>query len=296
MAQALRTLSLALAPLSLALAALCVLGVVAAWWIPLPERLSSAPSRSRHVGGRTVATSLSADHKWRLPVSLEHVDADYVRAVIDLEDRRFRRHPGLDPVALARAALRNLRRGRVVQGGSTLSMQLAGLLEPRARSVRGKLVEALRALQLEIVLGKDGVLAAYLELCPFGRNIEGVEAASLAYFGHGAARLSAAEIATLLAVAQAPRWRYPTRENHGRLRAARDAIVLRLIEDGALPPAIEGVRFPPGAVVEHARATPVPVLSLQRLTGGGLTSRDRESSRRRSARPGPRRSLGPGGV
>lgn len=177
---------------------------------------------------------LSPDDKWRVPVRLRDVDPRYVEALLRFEDKRFYLHPGVDPLAIARAAFLNLSRGRVVSGASTLTMQLVRVLEPRPRSFGSKIIESFRALQLEIVLSKEEVLEAYLTFIPFGRNLEGVEAASLAYFGHTAKALSPAEIATLLAVPQRPNERYPTARNRARLVAARDSIAKRLVEEGAL--------------------------------------------------------------
>src|SRR5690606_14649204 len=136
------------------------------------------------------------------------------------------------PLALLRAAWLNVRHGRAVSGGSTLTMQLVRVLEPRPRTLRSKVVEALRALQLELRLSKDEILAAYLTFAPYGRNVEGVEAASWAYFGHGARDLAPEEIATLLAVPQRPGGRYPHPRNAARLTAARAEVAARLVAAG----------------------------------------------------------------
>nr|WP_324288950.1 transglycosylase domain-containing protein [Hoeflea ulvae] len=121
---------------------------------------------------------------WRLPVALDQVDPDYIRMLIAYEDRRFRSHRGVDPVALGRAALQLVSNGRIVSGGSTITMQLARLIEPRAeRSLQAKLRQMVRALQIERRMSKDEILALYLTLAPYGGNLEGVRAASLAWFG-----------------------------------------------------------------------------------------------------------------
>jgi penicillin-binding protein 1C len=217
-----------------AAAALFAVPLLAAYGVPLPARLTSAPSTVVYDRtGQPLAVFLSPDDKWRVAVSPADVDPAYVRALTAIEDKRFAYHPGVDPVALLRAVVQNARRGRVVSGGSTLTMQLVRMLEPRPRRLGSKLVEALRAGQLELRLGKAGVLAAYLQFAPFGRNVEGVEAASLAYFGHRADALTAAEIATLLAVPQQPNRRYPSAENAARLRSARNALARRLHAAGA---------------------------------------------------------------
>src|SRR5688572_28170560 len=192
-----------------------VVGLVAIFAVPLPERLRA--DRSTVVlmrDGEIAHVFLSSDDKWRLPVDLDRVDPAFLDALVALEDRRFHTHAGVDPAALARAAFSNLRAGRRVSGGSTLTMQLARLCEPRPRTVSSKLVELLRALQLEARLDKREILGAYLSLAPYGDNLEGVESAALAYFGHTAAHLSPVEIATLLAVPQGPARLAPRPANH----------------------------------------------------------------------------------
>lgn len=220
----------ALAAVSVALLGLVAALVAAAFAVPLPARLFSAPSAVvRYHDGTPMHVFLSPDEKWRIPPSAHSaVDARYVEALVRLEDKRFFYHPGFDPVALARAFAKNLYRRRVVSGGSTLTMQLVRVLEPRPRTLSAKLVELCRAAQLTVRLSKREVLDAYMTFIPFGRNVEGVEAAAFAYFGHGAAGLGAAEIATLLAVPQDPNRRFPTPANVVRLQNGRDRIARQL--------------------------------------------------------------------
>ena len=142
---------------------------------------------------RLLRAFVTADGKWRLPARVADVDPRYVDMLLAYEDRRFRSHPGVDPVALARASWQALRSGRVVSGGSTITMQVARLLEPRPRSMAAKLAEIARALQLEARLGKDEILSLYLSLAPFGGNVEGVRAASLSWLGKEPARLTPGE-------------------------------------------------------------------------------------------------------
>ena len=230
--------------------AVATLACAAAYVAPLPERLSAPPSVVvEYRDGTPAHVFLSPDEKWRVPVELDRVDPDYVRALLRLEDKRFYAHPGVDPIAIARAAFKNVARGRVVSGGSTITQQLVRVLEPRPRTFASKVVEALRAVQLELRLSKTEILRAYLQFVPYGRNVEGVESAAVAYFGHGTGSLSAAEIATLLAVPQRPQERFPTTANAARLRAARDGVAARLAEAGALPPE---------ATVDEVRATAAP--------------------------------------
>jgi len=228
--------------------------------VPLPERLATPASPVvTWRDGTPAHVFLAHDDRWRMAVTPDQVDPAYVQALIRLEDKRFRSHPGVDGIAVARAAALNLSRGRVVSGGSTLTMQVVRVLEPRPRTLTSKAVEAWRALQLEWFLDKDEVLAAYLTFTPYGRNVEGVEAASWAYFGHGASALSPAEIATLLAVPQAPTSRYPTPDNAERLRTARDDIAGFLAREHALPLGSGQARITPATALDQVSATRVPV-------------------------------------
>ncbi|MCB0218800.1 MAG: penicillin-binding protein 1C [Chrysiogenetes bacterium] len=218
---------------------LCAGVVAAACLVPLPERLLAGPSRVVYFRDGTPAyVTLSTDDKWRIPVSVDEVDPNYLAALVEIEDGRFWWHPGVDPLAVVRALFQNVSAGGVVSGASTLTMQLVRVLEPRPRTLSSKFIEALRALQLELRLSKREILHAYLSFIPYGRNIEGLEAASLAYFGHRADALSPSEIATLLAVPQNPNSRYPTKPHVARLTAARDAILRRMGERGWPWPAV----------------------------------------------------------
>jgi penicillin-binding protein 1C len=178
--------------------------------------------------GKLLRPFLTSDGYWRLPVDSRDVDPRFLRMLVAYEDKRFFEHPGVDVLALARAAWQALRNGRIVSGGSTLTMQVARLLEPRPeRSLGDKLVEMIRAVQMERRLSKAQILDLYLVLAPYGGNIEGMRAASLAYFGKEPKRLSAAEAALLVAIPQAPEQRRPDRRPD-LARAARDRVVDRL--------------------------------------------------------------------
>jgi len=231
----------------------------AAWLVPLPARLDTPGSTEiRYRDGGQAWVDLSPDEQWRLPITMHDVDPRYVRALLRLEDKRFYEHPGIDPIAVARAAATDLAAGHVVSGASTITMQLVRLLEPRPRTLRSKAIEAAGAVQLELRLSKAQILAAYLTHVPYGRNLEGIEAASWAYFGHSAAHLDAAEIATLLAVPQNPNARYPCPDNAARLKAARDDIADRLLAEGAMPEGDAAAPRTPEAVLAQVKAAPVP--------------------------------------
>ncbi|ATB31803.1 penicillin-binding protein 1C [Melittangium boletus] len=244
---------------ALLLLALTLGALAAAWGLPLPERLSAAHSVVvEYRDGTAAHVFLAPDQRWRVPTRLEEVDPAYLQALLTLEDKRFWWHPGVDPLAVGRAAVTNVLRGRRVSGASTLTLQLVRVLEPRPRTFTSKLIESFRAAQLELRLSKREILAAYLQFVPYGRNMEGVEAAALAYFGHRATHLSAAEMATLLAVPQNPNRRYPSPENTARLKEARDGVAQRLLDEGALPLGPEGARVVPETLLAEVRATPVP--------------------------------------
>jgi penicillin-binding protein 1C len=171
---------------------------------------------------------------WRLEARLDEIDPEFRRRLIAIEDERFWFHPGVDPLALARASISYARAGRVTQGGSTITMQLARLLEPRPRTIPSKLVEIIRALQIERRMSKREILAAYLTLAPYGGNLEGVRAASRAYFQRDPQWLDDAEMALLIALPQAPEARRPDRHPQ-RARAARDRVLDMFARAGLIP-------------------------------------------------------------
>ncbi len=170
--------------------------------------------------------------RWQ-PVDPSRVSPHVVHAVLAAEDHRFRVHPGVDPLSLARACWQNLRAGRVVSGGSTLTMQLARILDPRPRGIGAKLAQIAMAARLEATLGKDGILAAYLSRAPFGNRVVGYEAAARVYLGKPASQLSPAEAALLAGVPRSPAatnpWRSP-----GALRSRRDRILTAMARLGTL--------------------------------------------------------------
>jgi membrane carboxypeptidase/penicillin-binding protein PbpC len=185
--------------------------------------------------------------------------AIFEKALLRLEDKRFWSHPGVDPIAVVRSAWINLRRGEVVTGASTITMQLVRLLERRPRTLRSKIIEAFRAFQLEQRLSKRRILDEYLRFTPYGRNVEGVTAASWSYFGHDARQLTPNEIAVLLAVPQGPSTRAPGGRRTQKLAQARDYLGRWLQAREVLPPGtIEGpipdrVRPPPRRAPHAAR-------------------------------------------
>jgi len=168
-----------------------------------------------------------ADGIWRYPVTIEEVSPRYLQALIQYEDRWFWSHPGVNPLAIARAAWQDLRSARVVSGGSTLTMQVARLLDPHPRTFGGKVRQLWRAMQLEWHLSKREILTLYLNRAPFGGTLQGVGAASWAYLGKSPAQLSYAEAALLAVLPQAPSRLRPDRWPE-RAQAARDKVLERM--------------------------------------------------------------------
>ena len=203
--------------------------------------------------GRLLRAFAAPDGRWRLKTTIADVDPQLLRMLVAYEDQRFFEHRGIDPLALGRAALQFVGNGRIVSGGSTLSMQVARLIEPReGRSLAAKLRQLVRAVQIERRLSKDEILNLYLTLAPYGGNLEGVRAASLAWFGKEPRRLTVGEAALLVALPQLPEKRRPDR-NPAAAEAARERVLARAAVAKVIG---EG---------EAARAamTPVPTVRLQ---------------------------------
>jgi penicillin-binding protein 1C len=238
-----------------AAAGLILIAAFAVWVVSLgPLPMAQARQVSTTIvdrNGKLLRAYAMADGRWRLPVDAKtNVDPGYLKLLLAYEDRRFRSHAGVDPFALGRAAFQLVTRGHIVSGGSTITMQLARLMEPRReRSVYAKLRQMVRALEIERQLTKDQILDLYLALAPYGGNLEGIRAASIAYFGKEPKRLSLAEAALLVALPQSPETRrldrYPD-----VARAARDRVLDRMVEDGQVS----------AEDAAQAKAVPVPRL------------------------------------
>ena len=221
-------------------AALVVFAAAFATWVislgPLPlEQARKVSTSIVDRNGKLLRAYAMADGRWRLPVDAKTaVDPGYLKLLLAYEDRRFYEHGGIDPLALGRAALQLATRGHIVSGGSTITMQLARLMEPRReRSVHAKLRQMVRAVQIERQLSKDQILDLYLALAPFGGNLEGIRAASIAYFSKEPKRLSLAEAALLVALPQSPERRRLDRYPQAA-HAARDRVLDRMVEDGVV--------------------------------------------------------------
>ncbi len=201
------------------------------FWRLLPTPLFQTPVADILVArnGELLQARIAADGQWRFP-PLAHVPERFAAALVHYEDKRFRQHPGVDPIAIARALRINWQRGRVVSGGSTLTMQVARLaLQQPQRSISAKLVEALLALRLETAYSKDEILALYANNAPFGGNVVGLEAAAWRYFRRAPDDLSWAEACTLAVLPNSPSLVHLSR-NRGRLEAKRNTVLQRLFE------------------------------------------------------------------
>ncbi|MDH5823217.1 penicillin-binding protein 1C [Luteimonas sp. RD2P54] len=227
--------------------------------------------------GTPLRAFADAEGVWRHPADPDSVSPLYLEALLTYEDRWFRHHPGVNPLALLRAGLQWARGGRIVSGGSTLTMQVARILDPpadgRTRALGAKLRQMLRALQLEARLSKREILVLYLERAPFGGTIEGVETASWAYLGKPAARLSRAEAALLAVLPQAPSRLRPDRHPEAA-RAARDKLLARMAASGVWS----------RAAIADARIEPVVSRSLRQPLHAALLAQRLRDERPRSAR------------
>src|SRR5271154_1163527 len=213
---------------------------VASWQVAAlgPAPLGNDLEFSKEVldrNGKLLRAYATSDGRWRLPATVADVDPRFFQVLFAYEDKRFRSHHGVDPLAVARAAFQLVSSGHIRSGSSTLTMQVARLLEDRhGRDLSGKLRQMVRAVEIEHALTKDQILSIYLELAPYGGNIEGIRAASLAYFGKQPRHLSLAEAALLVALPQSPELRRPDRSAEAA-RAARDRVLDRFAASAAAP-------------------------------------------------------------
>src|SRR6266480_5259638 len=187
-------------------------------WLLLPKPLLldgvSFSQCVRDRDGKLLRVTLTSDQKFRIWTSLRDISPELIDATLRYEDKYFARHPGVNPIALLRSGF-GVVRGGTRTGASTITMQVARLrFHLQTRTTTGKLVQILRALELERHYSKSEILEAYLNLAPYGRNIEGIGAASEIYFGKTAAHLTAPEAIALTVIPQSP--------NRRALRADRE--------------------------------------------------------------------------
>jgi penicillin-binding protein 1C len=286
-------------------AAIIAVVCAAVYWVsslgpaPLGERLAfSALVVDRD--GKLLRPYATPEGRWRLPATRENVDPRFLELLLAYEDKRFSTHHGVDPLALGRALVQLITQGRIVSGASTISMQVARLLEPRgARSFKAKLRQMLRAIEIERALSKDEILALYLSLAPYGGNLEGIRAASLAYFGKEPRRLTLGEAALLVGLPQSPEQRRPDRSTTAA-RNARDRVLDRAAAAGIVPfdeierakrESVPEGRKPMPIMAPHAADAAIaaaPERSVHRLTIDAALQRNLEELARERAR-----ALGP---
>ncbi len=217
--------------------------------IPLPSPLFQSEYSTLILDeeGEILRVFLNPEQQWLLPPAGHPPPEKLERAVLQFEDRYFYYHPGVNPVALARALWQNLTHGKVVSGASTLTMQVARLMQPKPRTVLNKLLEMAQAVKIELLYSKKDILAAWLDHAPFGGNIIGYRAASLRYFGKTPQQLSWAEAATLAVLPNAPGLISPAK-SPGSLRRKRDRLLQRLVRAGIID----------SSTCELAQLEPVP--------------------------------------
>ena len=211
-------------------------GIIAiSYYFSLPRELFRDTPYStvvRDRNGRLLGARISDDGQWRFP-PCDTVPEKFAAALTEFEDRYFRYHPGVNPVSIARAVVQNVRSGRIVSGGSTLSMQVIRLHRDGKRNIWNKFIECLLATRLELRYSKDEILALYASHAPFGGNVVGIEAASWRYFGRSPVDLSWAEAATLAVLPNSPSIIHPGK-NRELLKAKRDRLLHRLMESGKI--------------------------------------------------------------
>jgi len=292
-----------------AVGAIALIAIAGAVWVHAlgPAPLGRDISYSHAVldrDGRLLRAYATPEGRWRLPATVKDVDPRFLKLLFAYEDKRFYAHHGVDPEALGRAAFQFATRGHIVSGGSTITMQVARLLEPRReRSIGAKMRQIVRAFELEHALSKDEILSLYLTLAPYGGNLEGIRAASLAYFGKEPRKLTLPEAALLVALPQSPESRRPDR-SPAVARAARNRVLELAGAASAIP--VDEIARAKAATVPHARKE-LPVLAphsadkivgaepdrfIHRLTiDAGLQKSLEELARDRAAGVGPNVSI-----
>jgi penicillin-binding protein 1C len=213
----------------------------------LPDDADTVSSVLRDRSGEVLHIGSVEDGRIRLLADLDRIDPAYIDALIEIEDKRFYRHIGVDPLAIGRAIKSNFRAGEVVSGASTLTQQLGRQYRPRPRTLPVKMIEAVEAVRLDLRMSKTEQLERYLSRISYGSNIEGIEAASRIWLGKSPRYLSPEDIALLLALPQSPEARRPDR-NPVAAKAGRDLVLERMVVAGLIDADMAGL----------AKAQPVP--------------------------------------
>lgn len=181
--------------------------------------------------GRVLHSFLSSDDKWRMQTELSEINPDIRTAFLAKEDQWFYWHAGVNPFAIVRAFINNVIAGRTTSGASTITMQVARLLEPKKRTLSSKIIEVFRAFQLEWHLSKDEILQLYLNKVPYGSNIEGIKAASIIYYDRLPHQMSLSQIVALTLIPNRPN-SYTIGRHNERIRTERDIWLKRFAKEG----------------------------------------------------------------
>lgn len=199
------------------------------FWLCLPSPLFNTPTSYvvEAANGDLLNATIARDGQWRFPYN-DEVPGKFRDCIIAFEDKRFYQHPGVDPMAIARAIRQNISSGSRVSGGSTLSMQVIRLARNKPRNIWNKIIESLMAVRLETSLSKKNILAQYSSNAPFGSNVVGLDAAAWRYFGRSAGNLSWGEMAALAVLPNSPGLVHPGR-NRERLLEKRNLLLDKLL-------------------------------------------------------------------
>jgi penicillin-binding protein 1C len=181
--------------------------------------------------GNLLRAFTNKDGLWLMPVELKEINPQLINATLSIEDNRFRKHFGVDPFAVMRAARLNFKNGKTISGASTISMQVIRIIENRKRSLSNKIIEAVHAIKIEMLYSKDEILKLYFEIAPYGGNIHGVKAASLRYFNKYPADLTLSECALLAGIPQSPTKLRPNRYPD-RAKKRRDRVLASMVRNG----------------------------------------------------------------
>ncbi len=200
---------------------------------PLPK-LKSFSKEIHASDGTLLSAFLTQDDKWRLKTNLDEVSPELIHAIIEKEDSWFYWHPGINPVSVVRAFFDNVTTGKRKSGASTITMQVARLLEPKNRTYLNKFAEMFRAIQLEIKFSKKQILEIYLSLLPLGGNVEGIKSASYIYFNRPPKQLSLAQAVTLTVIPNDPNSLRPDK-NNSALKGSRDHWIKNFIDENVFP-------------------------------------------------------------
>lgn len=214
---------------------MALLGLLAWFWLSLPNHLFKTPTSTviEDADGNLLNATIAADGQWRFPFN-RHVPQKFIDCITTFEDKRFFKHPGVDPLSIGRAAVRNIRKKGIVQGGSTISMQVIRLAKKDdRRSLWNKLKESFLAVRLECSYSKKEILALYASNAPFGSNVVGLDAAAWRYYGRSPDKLSWGEMAALAVLPNAPALVHPGK-NRDVLLKKRNHLLDQLIAAGKI--------------------------------------------------------------